>query len=216
MTDLYDFLVKKYGYSEPIFTSKLKEELDMKPGTFRQKIKRLSDKGLIKKAANGIYFIPSPYSILKNPVLSVEKIVEKKFLREQDEVIGYKTGINFANSLGLTSQTASMPTIVTNNTSSNKREVSFYNKRVIIRKPRKKVTARNYKVFQILDLIEHLERISEEPLSISKYKMINYLKDVEISENEFKEYLNAYPDKTKIKIYEAEIYNEIAQKQRSI
>lgn len=212
MSVVYDFILEKYGYNEPIFTNDLKKELDMEPSAFRQTIKRLSDKGLITKVEKGIYFIPTKNSVLKNPILSVDKIVEKKFLINQEEVIGYKTGINFANSLGLTSQTASVPTIVTNNTSSTKREVSFYNKKVIIRKPKTKINSRNYKVLQVLDLMKDFERLSEEPMEIAKNRIADYLKDVVISEPEFKNYLKSYPAETKVKLYESGVYYDIAQK----
>lgn len=218
MNSLYDFIVDYYGYNEPVFTNELKEkyemasELKLNPNTFRQTIKRLTDKGLLNKVENGVYFIPSKNSVLKKPILSVEKIVGRKFLNNQEEIIGYKTGINFANSLGLTTQTASIPTIVTNNTSSNKRVVSFYNKKIIIRKPKTRINSKNYKVLQVLDLLKDFERVSESPIEEAKDRIVNYLKDVSISEEEFKNYLISYPDQTKLKLYESGVYNEIARK----
>lgn len=212
MNAVYDFIVEKYGYNEPIFTSDLKKELDINPNTFRQVVKRLSDKGLITKVEKGIYFIPNKNSVLKKPKLSVEKIIGKKFLNKENVIIGYKTGINFANMLGLTSQTASIPTIVTNNTAANKREVAYYNKRIIVRKPKAEITAQNYKLFQVLDLIKDFDRYSEEPLEQAKGKIIDYLKDVTINENEFKKYLNSYPPKTRLKLYESGVYNALTQR----
>ncbi|WP_414839206.1 DUF6088 family protein [Carnobacterium sp. TMP28] len=212
MNEIYDFMVEKYGYDEPIFTNDLKNELNRNPSAFRQTIKRLSDNGLITKVESGIYFIPNKNSVLKKPMLSVDKIVRKKFLTNQEEIIGYRTGINFANRLGLTTQTASIPTIVTNNTSSNKREVFFYNKKIIVRKPKTKVNSRNYKFLQVLDLLKDFERLSEEPIEEAKDKIIDYLKDVTLSETEYKNYLNSYPVQTRIKFYESGVYNEIARR----
>lgn len=218
MNSLYDFIVKYYGYNEPVFTNELKEKYEMEnklklnPNTFRQIIKRLTDKGLLIKVENGVYFIPNKNSVLKKPILSVEKIVGRKFLNNQEEIIGYKTGINFANSLGLTTQTASIPTIVTNNTSSNKRVVSFYNKKIIIKKPKTRINSKNYKLLQVLDLLKDFERVSESPIEEAKDKIVNYLKDVSISEEDFKNYLISYPDQTKLKLYESGVYNEIARK----
>lgn len=107
MEILLNYLIEKYGYDEPIFTKDLQKELNIKSGSLRQAIKRLTDKGLITKARNGIYFIPNKNTILKKTVLSVDKIVKNKYINsKQKGVIGYKTGTNFANSIGLTTQTA--------------------------------------------------------------------------------------------------------------
>ncbi|WP_208560078.1 DUF6088 family protein [Marinilactibacillus kalidii] len=212
MAGIYEQIVQRYGYNEPIFTNTLKEELDLKPNTFRQTIKRLSDKGLIKKVTNGIYFVPDKNSVLSSPILSVDKIIDKKFLQDSDGIVGYKTGINFANSLGLTSQTASVTTIVTNKTASVKRDVTYYNKKIIIRKPKKEISTQNYKVLQVLDLLNDYEKLCEEPMGNAKIKILNYLKDVKISEADFKECLKPYPDKTKVRVYESEIDYEITRR----
>ena len=211
MNEVYKFIVENYKCNEPIFTDDLKEQVNLNPNTFRQTIKRLSDRGLLKKVENGIYFIPRSNSVLKSPKLSVDKIISQKFINKQGRITGYKTGTNFANSLGLTTQTASIPTIITNNTASAKREVKFYNKRVIVKKPKVQINENNYKVLQILDLFNEYERVSEVPLENVKSYITKYLKDVSINERELKVYLKAYPDKTKLKLYESGVYDEITR-----
>ncbi|MFJ7891387.1 DUF6088 family protein [Lysinibacillus xylanilyticus] len=213
MNKVYEYMETVYGYNEPIFTDELQKTLiikfDLKEGTIRQTIKRLADNGQLSKVQQGIYFIPNPDSLLKKQMLSVEKIVEKKFINNECEVFGYKSGINFANYLGLTSQTASVPTIITNNTCSYKRTVKYYNKTVIVKKPKVKVTECNYKLLQVLDLLNEYERISEEPLNSAYCRIFEYLKDVYLPESELRKTVDEYPDKAKSIFYESGVYNEL-------
>lgn len=206
MHDIYEFLLKTYGRNEPIFTEELKMQLDISPQSFRQAVMKLVDNGLILMVQRGIYFIPRENTLLGKPVLSVEKIVERKYLVKQGVRIGYKSGINLANSLGLTRQTASVPTIITNNTAAKKREVKFYNRRVIIKKPKFPINETNWKVFQMLDLMAHFNEWSEVPLDKVKPYLDGYFRDVAVLEPELLEYLDAYPKRTKENMIKAGIY----------
>lgn len=213
---LYQYLLDEYGYDEPILTEQLKEELKLNPSTLRQYIKRLSDKGLLAKVQNGIYFIPKKKPMFGSAVLDTDQIVRKKFLEDRGCIFGYKSGTNFANALGLTSQTAAVATIVTNNASSAKREVNVYKKRVIIRKPRVNVNKSNYKLLQVLDLLNNYEQYSEKPLEVAKGKFLSYLEGVSLNEREVKEYLDAYPIKTKLRVYELGLLDAIARRERVV
>lgn len=213
---LYQYLLDEYGYDEPILTKRLKEELKLNPSTLRQYIKRLSDKGLLVKVQNGIYFIPKKKPMFGSALLDTDWIVRKKFLEDRGCIFGYKSGTNFANALGLTSQTAAVATIVTNNASAAKREVNVYKKRYIIRRPRVNVNKSNYKLLQVLDLLNNYEQYSEKPLEVAKEKILSYLEGVSLSEQEVKEYLDVYPIKTKLRAYELELLDAIARRERVV
>lgn len=214
--ELYQYLLDEYGYDEPILTEQLKEKLQLNPSTLRQYIKRLADKGLLAKVQNGIYFIPKKKPMFGSAVLDTDQVVRKKFIEDRDRIIGYKSGTNFANALGLTSQTAAVATIVTNNASAAKREVSVYKKRFIIRKPRANVNKSNYKLLQVLDLLNNYEQYSEKPLEVAKEKILSYLEGVSLNEQEVKEYLDAYPIKTKLRVYELGLLDAIARRERVV
>lgn len=214
--ELYQYLLDEYGYDEPILTEQLKEKLKLNPSTLRQYIKRLSDKGMLAKVQNGIYFIPKKKPMFGSAVLDTDLVVRKKFIEDRDRIIGYKSGTNFANALGLTSQTAAVATIVTNNASAAKRDVSVYKKRFIIRKPRANVNKSNYKLLQVLDLLNNYEQYSEKPLEVAKEKILSYLEGVSLNEQEVKEYLDAYPIKTKLRVYELGLLDAIARRERVV
>lgn len=214
--ELYQYLLDKYGYDEPILTEQLKEELKLNPNTLRQYIKRLSDKGSLTKVQNGIYFIPKKKPIFGSAVLDTDQIIRKKFLVNHSDIIGYKSGTNFANALGLTSQTAAVETLVTNKASAAKREVKVYKKRFIIRKPRVIVNKSNYKLLQVLDLLNNYEQYSEKPLEAAREKILMYLEDISMNESQVKECLNAYPIKTKLKVYELGLFDAVARRERVV
>lgn len=213
---LYRYLLENYGYDEPIFTDQVKEDLTMNPNTVRQQFKRLADKGQIEKVQNGLYFIPEKQPLFGAPVLNVERIIQRKFLKNKNNVTGYITGTNFANQLGLTSQTAATSTVVTNNTSSIQREVTFYNNKVIVKKPRVRITNENYQLLQVLDLLNEYDRYSEKPLAEGASSMKRYLEGVRLEEEELKSYMDAYPVKTKLKVYESGLFDAITRRQGAI
>ncbi|AOM82205.1 DUF6088 family protein [Salisediminibacterium beveridgei] len=209
---LYRYLLEKYGYDEPIFTDQVKEDLEMNPNTVRQYFKRLADEGKIEKVQNGLYFIPKKQPLFGSPVLNVDRIIQRKFLKNQNKVTGYITGTNFTNQLGLTSQTAAVTTVVTNNTSSIKREVTFYKNKVIIKKPRVLITNENYRLLQVLDLLNDYDRFSEKSLEEGLSSIKRYLNGITIGEEELKSYMHAYPVKTKLKVYESGLYDAITRR----
>ncbi|WP_208560325.1 hypothetical protein [Marinilactibacillus kalidii] len=197
MNQVYMFMLKEYGRDEPVFMEVLEKELEMNREELEKQLQQLSGAGKIGKVNETIYFIPRIHSILKNPTLSVDKIIREKYILDKGEIIGYKSGVNFANELGLTSQTASRSIIVTNNTDLPEKEVSFYNKILSIRKAKHKINSENYRIFQILDLLTDFDKLSEEPIEKAKYKFFEYLVDTNVSLEEVIVYLECYPDKTK-------------------
>src|SRR5699024_1474754 len=207
-----EYLSERYEYEEPIFLSELYKDLDLNQNTIRQKLKRLVDSGEINryKYKDGIYFIPNPNSVLKNSTLNFNKVISKSYIFEQGERIGYITGLSLANQLQLTTQVPVNIELVTNKETQRKREVDYKIRKITLRKPRdKQVNNKNYKIFQVLDLLNDFEEISVDPIEVAIDKIYNYIKDVKISKEDFKQYLGAYPLKTQIRALENDIYNEI-------
>src|SRR5690625_3125616 len=193
--DLFQYCLKNYGYNEPILIEELQDndKLTIKDSALRMNLKRLVDKGQMKRYARGIYFIPKPNSILKSQSLSINKVIRKKYLYDGNRPIGYQTGIAFANQLNLTTQTAGVIEIVTNKETNRKRIANINNWRIILRKPRTEINENNIKVLQVLDLINNFEKISEINLEKSSIAMIDYLKDVEVNKDDLNKVLFSYP-----------------------
>lgn len=212
MNKVYKVIMKEYGYDEPVLTRDLKKLLDISDVALRQNLKRLSDSGALIRVRNGVYYVPREKSVLKSPRVNLEKVVTRQYIKRLNEdVIGYTTGINFANQLGLTTQTASVTTISTNETSRLASEVSFGKKVVKLKKPKAKVNERNYKVLQVLDLMSEYDRVSETPLEYAVDNVMVYLKNVNVTQKEFNQYLKKYPRKTLENLLEMGFVNEFAR-----
>ena len=211
MNKVFEVIIKEFGYDEPVFTKDLKNRIDMSDAALRQNLKRLSDKGALIKVRNGIYYLPRANSVLKKPRVNLDKVITRKYIKPIDKnVIGYTSGINFANQLGLTSQTASVTTIVTNETGRYEHEVTFGKKVVKIKRPKSSINNQNYKILQVLDLLNEFDRLSEIPLENSATNIKQYLKDVNITKKDLNEYIKKYPRKTLENFIEVELYNEFA------
>jgi hypothetical protein len=213
--DLYKYLVDTYGYNEPIFMDELNNELfNLKPETLRQSMKRLADNKKIYRYEyrDGIYFIPDPDSLLKAKALSVNKIIQKRYLYKRNKRIGYISGLSFANSLRLTTQNPATIEIVTEAESAAKRTVKFNKRKVTLRKPRVQVNDENYRVLQVLDLLTNFEKVSTEPMKVAVKDITDYLKDVPLTTEQLNQYLKAYPGKTFKRILESELYDALTQR----
>lgn len=207
-----EYLINNYGYDEPIFSEDLRKKLNMKDTTLRQNLKRLIDKKQLERYDSGIYYIPKPNSLLKKKSLSFNKVINKKYLSEQDKTIGYQSGIAFANYLRLTTQTAGVLELVTNKETNRKRMVQLKSRSLILRKPRVEITEENYKLLQVLDLITNYERVSEKPLEKTFNQILDYVKRITISKNELNKILDCYPIKTAKKAYESGLIYELTQR----
>ena len=212
--EFIDYLKDNYGYDEPIFSNELTKELkQFNPNTIRQHLKKLVDTEKIYRFKNGIYFIPNPNSPLKKKSLSVNKVINKKYIYDGEKVIGYITGLSFANSLQLTTQNPGVVEIVTNNETNRVRKVVFNKRTVELRKPRVKVTNSNYKLLQVLDLLNNFEKLSFKSVDEVNAKISDYLKDITISRQLIDEYLKSYPMKTNVRFRERELLRELTHQQ---
>ncbi|WP_208591920.1 DUF6088 family protein [Gracilibacillus suaedae] len=211
MNRLYKVILEEYGYDEPVFTKDLKKHLDMSAEALRQNVKRLSDNGNIIKVKNGMYYVPRANSVLNKRRVNIDKLIRRRYIKPIDKnVIGYITGTNFANQLGLTSQTASVTTIVTNEAGRPEREVTFGNKVVRLKKPRVRINDQNYKLLQVLDLLSDYDRVSEIPFEKGSRLIKKYLQDSDITISELNQYIKKYPRKTLENLLEMGLYNELA------
>ncbi|MGX7417350.1 hypothetical protein ACWOFR_00960 [Carnobacterium gallinarum] len=209
---VYDYIKHSYLYDDPILTDDLLEQFpEIRKGTMRQILKRLCDDGVLKRATPGVFYFPNPKSILKSSVVSISNIISEKYLYKNNEIIGYRSGINFANKLGLTTQTASIETIVSNEVSDKKRIVRINNTKIIVVAPRVKVTAFNYKLLQVLDLLYNFEQYSESNEYEAKRYLIRYLEDLEIAADYMEHCVSKYPLSTQVKFYKLGVYHEITR-----
>ena len=198
---LYDYLKKTYGENEPIFVSEIQYE-GMSTNSIRQQIKKLTDKGLLKRYDTGIYFIPKPTIFPSGSQLSFNRVVERKYLISEGGRCGYSGSLMFANQLGLTTQVPVVTEIFTNKATTDYREVKLASVPLIIRKPPVVVTDENYRQLQLLDLLKNIEFYSEVNGKTQIDRILAYMNAADILFTDLESYLPYYPDKIYRNMYE--------------
>lgn len=211
---IYDFIKNSYKRDQPFFLKDLYLQFpDIKKGTIRESIRRLINEEKILKINNGVYELPNPTRVLKSHVVNISNVVEQKYLKDKkNNLIGYRSGINFSNQLGLTSQTASVDVIYSNAVSNKKREIKLNKNRLIINAPRVEVTNKNYKLLQVLDLLTAFNQFSEYDLKQAEAKILSYISSIKLSPDQIERIVETYPLTTQVKFYKIGGANVITQR----
>jgi len=200
---MYPFLEQNFGYGQPFLLKELYELLpNANKNTIREYIRRLINENKLISVKNGVYELPNSKRLLKKATPNISGIIEISYLKDRDNnIFGYKSGINLANKIGLTTQTAAIDVIYSNRVSNRKREIKINNTKLIINSPRVKITNENYKLLQILDLLLEFEKYSEYDLNDAKEALNSYISNIKISEKEFEKVISSYPQRAQIKFY---------------
>lgn len=201
---LYDYLIETYGENEPIFIAEI-EYANMSEGRIRQQIMKLTESGMIKRYDTGIYFIPKKSIFKSGTQLSMSRVIEKKYLKDNDKRCGYISGVGFANQLGLTTQVAMICEVVTNKATKDYRETTLAKSRIIIRKPRVIVDEENYQVLQFLDLMKDIDFYAEITGDELQRCLVAYMKRCAIMFSDLEPYLQYYPDKIYKNLYKTRL-----------
>ncbi len=209
---IYEYLKENYGENIPIYISRLKIE-GMSENTLRQQIKRLTDAGLLKRYDTGIYFIPQKSVFKSGSTLSVDQVLNDKYLREGEKRCGYQSGILFANQLGITTQIPMLYEIVTNKASREYREITVAKTRVILRRPRTEINEDNFRALQFLDLMKDVDLVSELEGKRLRERLLAYMRACPLYFDDLKPFLPLYPDKLYRNLYEGGLLDGVpAQK----
>jgi len=184
--------------------------------TIRSIFKRIDDNGLIVKIKNGVYALPNPKSIMGKPAVYISDVIKKKYIGDETRIIGYTTGLNFANQLGLTTQTASIDSVISNAVSNKKREIKLNNNRLIVNAPRVEVNINNYKLLQILDLLNDYNTLCEVDLKTARINIIKYISELNLDSNELEKIVSIYPLEAQVRFYKIGGQYAVTSEQRDI
>lgn len=204
---LNEYLVKEFGYDEPIFINNL-EVNDMSKKALRQAISRLAKTGNLVKFDTGIYYIPKPDRLLKRAYLDTTKVIIRKYITDGREIYGYFTGLSAANQLALTTQVPVQLEICSNRESSKGRTLMIGNRTIRVKRAKTEVTSNNYKILQLLDLLQEAEKLTDLPDEEVVSRLKTNISSEGISREELKKYISLYPGKVAQKIIEWELIYE--------
>lgn len=203
---LYDYIVNNYDKDEPIFLSEL-------PGNsrdyVRQEMKQLADEGKVERLYNGVYYLSYMTILGTKGRVSVDKLVEKKYISYQGKVSGYITGIQLANMYGFTTQNPACIEVCSNEATTKQRKLDIDGRKVIVYKPLAEINKENKSALQFLDLMSSIDKYSELSGEELEKKLKEFVRAVNVDFTKVKEYISLFPDRVFRNIYQGGLMSEL-------
>ena len=203
---LYDYILKNYEKDEPIFLSEL-------PGDsrdyVRQEMKKLVDEGKLERLFNGVYYLSYTTILGTKGKMSIDKYVDKKFIKSNGRVTGYITGIQLANMYGFTTQNPDCIEVCSNEATTKQRKIYVDGRKIIVYKPLAEITKENKSALQFLDLMTTIDKYSELSGDLLKEKLQVFVKAINVDFEIVKKYISLFPDKVYRNIYQGGLMIEL-------
>jgi hypothetical protein len=206
---LLSYLESHYKVGEPIFATDIQID-GLSEVNKRQQIKKLVDSGKLVRFDNGVYYFPKKTRLKGGTGLAADVVVQHKYIEKNGIHTGFYAGHTLANYLGLSTQVPLKKEIVSNNMSAIVREVSVGGFTYVVRKPLVRITERNYKVLQLLELLKDLNEYADNEPELVRNQLVKYIQNNKINRNEIDQYISSYPLKTYKFIYEMRLDNVFA------
>lgn len=190
-------LANKYSMNNPIFIDEIRSMFsELSKVRISQLIQESIDKGNLARFENGIYYIPTK-TVLGRSALSTVKVIEKKYIKNDEKVYGFYCGISFMNYIGVTMQVPNTYEIMTNKESTRVRRIKVENQEVVLRKSRVDIDKENYLTLQFLEFITSTKI---EILLTNKEKICQYFLN-NVDKKQVMRYITEYPSKTIKNLY---------------
>lgn len=197
----FDYLFEQFGVNEPIMSNEIIFGNYSKPWIYKQ-LNTLVTEGKLIRFEKGVYYIPTD-TVFGKSLLNPRKVIEKKYISDGNNTMGYYSGVTFQNQLRLTTQMSNVIEIYTNNEPSNVRDIYVGNQKVLLRKARTQITDSNVAVLTFLELMNDITPsfLDDERKMIIK----NYIKNNAITRKKITEYAPVFPDKVMRNLIESEV-----------
>ena len=203
---LYDYILKNYEKDEPIFLSEL-------PGDsrdyVRQEMKKLVDDGKLERLFNGVYYLSYTTILGTKGKMSIDKYVDKKFIKSNGRVTGYITGIRLANMYGFTTQTPACIEVCSNEATTKQRKLCIDGRNLIVYKPITEITKENQTALQFLDLMTTIDKYSEISGNLLRMKLKEFVNILNVDFSIVKRYIALFPDRVYRNIYQGGLMGEL-------
>ena len=203
---LYNYILKNYEKDEPIFLSEL-------PGDsrdyVRQEMKKLVDDGKLERLFNGVYYLSYTTILGTKGKMSIDKYVDKKFIKSNGRVTGYITGIQLANMYGFTTQTPACIEVCSNEATTKQRKLCIDGRNLIVYKPVTEITKENQAALQFLDLMTTIDKYSEISGNLLSMKLKEFVNILNVDFSIVKRYIALFPDQVYRNIYQGGLMSEL-------
>lgn len=182
-------LKKQFRPCEPIVLSDMKWT-KLNAGALRQAFKRMSDKGIVKRYMNGVYYFPD-----KGKMPSMEDVLRKMYIENGQQIYGYYAGYAYGRKLGVTQREDEYPILVTQKENSRGRFRKLPGRKVYLRKPYVDITKDNEEAAALLDFIREWDIYSDLNEEDTFLQIKKYMKKQGIDKTIFLETAVYFPSK---------------------
>jgi len=212
MDEFVNILIERLGINEPIFTEEIKGLFPnvSEMTVFNWLNAALSEK-VLRKYQRGVYYVPDTTILfgLEERKLSPEKVLKKKYLRNEGSIYGFRSGLNLDNEVHISPQVPATLEITTNKASARVREIEPFGgyRKITLKKPRIEINKENVDAQRFLDIIT---RVPLAALSaLERDFMTEFARTVE--RGKVLDCLPYYPAKTSKRLMESGYYDVLAQ-----
>lgn len=205
--DLYNYLFETYGFNEPIISKDVSYKKYSRQWLYKE-FNKLCESGKIIKFEKGLYYIPTK-TILGESLLDPKKVIEKKYINNGRETIGYYSGPTFLNQLRISTQMPNTIEIYTNNEKSNVRDVNIGKQKVLLRRARTEINKENAAVLSLLELMNFVPAAFFDEERREKINL--YILENDISRKSITKYAPVFPDKAMRTLVESEVIYNVTQ-----
>lgn len=164
--------IEQYQASEPILVEDIVKGLDNHRDIVYVALNRLADEGIIENYTKGIYYKPKK-TRFGTVGLDKRQLIEKKYLKRDNEVIGYVTGPQVWNEWGLTTQ---IPNRIWIAQDIRQKKID-HDLNVIVIKAKGDIKSNNIKALQFLDIIDQIDFIQDADTDNIAKKLVTIYKD---------------------------------------
>ncbi len=181
-------ILENYEEGEPIFLSEIK---CCSPNYLSQEFRKYTEKGILTKLYNGVYYKTYRTILGTEGRVSIEKYFNKVYLNDGKN--GYYTGLSLANQFGLTSQNPSVIEIRSNKATTKQRKKCIDGHQFIIYQPVAKITKENLSAMQFLDLMTEIDKYSKECGSELTEKLKAFIEKTHVDFKQVRKCISNYP-----------------------
>lgn len=209
MADLSEKIIGSFGCDEPVLVEDL---LGLYPDISRTAVYKKIDaalaEGSLERYARGVYYVPTETPFGRS-VPSASQVVRRRWISDGNDVFGYYSGLSLENKAGISPQVPAVLEVTTNKATMRVREVEPFGgwRKILIRRPRTKVTAGNVDALMVLDLLTNVSPADLEPAELENLRRLASKagREKTFSLSRF------YPAKTSKRLVESEAYDVFAR-----
>lgn len=208
---LIERLQTKFKPNEPIFTPEILEIMsDYSRQRVYQLISKAENEGRLIKYDTGIYYLPKTTQY-GNSVPTVNSIVDKKYIKNSNEIFGIYGRYVIENNFLISYQIPNTIEVITNNESRRVRRINIRGRDIILRKPYLPITKENVYAYTIMELFNNLNiKQYQENIEI-RNSVIKYIEENQVTQKDIMNLANAFPARALKKLIISGVLYEITR-----